>query len=232
MPGYVVVENVPGILNETNNHVLLNFLDFLLFNGYKYEYRIIRTDLYGVPQKRNRFVLIASRVKKVVFPEPEERNDMTVYNFIGKHNGFPEIPDGHIDTSDFLHSSAALSSLNKRRLQVTPKDGGTRLAWKDDPELQIRAYQNKDHYYRTIYGRLHWNKPATTITTRFIATSCGRFAHPEEDRGLSLREGATLQTFPKNYKFIGGLVSVAKQIGNAVPPEMARRIALTIKQNH
>jgi DNA (cytosine-5)-methyltransferase 1 len=82
--------------------------------------------------------------------------------------------------------------------------------------------------FRTIYGRLYWDKPASTITTRFIATSCGRFAHPEEDRGLSLREGATLQTFPTTYKFIGGLVSVAKQIGNAVPPEMARRIALSI----
>ena len=78
---------------------------------------------------------------------------------------------------------------------------------------------------------MFWDKPASTITTRFIATSCGRFAHPEENRGLSLREGATLQTFPKTYKFIGGLVTVAKQIGNAVPPEMARRIALSIIRN-
>jgi DNA (cytosine-5)-methyltransferase 1 len=228
-PGYVVVENVPGILKEKNNHVLLDFLDFLLFNGYKYEYQIIRTDHYGVPQKRNRFVLIASRVtSKILFPEPEVRDDMTVYNFIGKHNGFPKISDGHLDTTEFLHSTAALSPLNKRRTKITPKDGGTRLAWKDDPTLQIPAYKNKDHYYRSIYGRLYWHKPATTITTRFIATSCGRFTHPEENRGLSLREGATLQTFPKNYKFIGGLVSVAKQIGNAVPPEMAKRIALSI----
>ena len=148
-----------------------------------------------------------------------------------EHNGFPKIADGHIDTSEFLHSTAALSSLNKRRAIITPKDGGTRLAWKDDEELQINAYKEKDHYYRSIYGRLYWNKPATTITTRFIATSCGRFTHPDEDRGLSLREGATLQTFPKNYRFIGGLVSVAKQIGNAVPPEMAKRIALSIKNN-
>lgn len=233
MPGYVVVENVPGILNEKNNHVLLDFLDFLLFNGYKYEYRIIRTDHYGVPQKRKRFVLIASRVnQKLAFPEPEESEDMTVYNFIGPHNGFPVVKDGHIDNTDFMHSTAALSPLNKKRVKITPKDGGTRLSWKDDPTLQIPAYKNKDHYYRSIYGRLYWHRPATTITTRFIATSCGRFTHPEEDRGLSLREGATLQTFPKDYKFIGGLVSVAKQIGNAVPPEMARRIALSIKQNH
>ncbi len=228
MPGYVVVENVPGLLNEKNNHVLLNFLDFLLFHGYKYEYRIIRTDHYGVPQRRNRFVLIASRAQsKIAFPEPEEREDMTVYNFIGVHNGFPKISDGHLDNTEFLHSTAALSPQNKKRVKITPKDGGTRLAWKDT-DLQIDAYRGKDDYYRSVYGRLFWHKPSTTITTRFIATSCGRFSHPEEDRGLSLREGATLQTFPKDYKFVGGLVSVAKQIGNAVPPEMARRIATSI----
>lgn len=233
LPGYVVVENVPGLLKERNNHVLLDFLDFLVFQGYKYEYRILRTDEYGVPQRRNRFVLIASRIaSKISFPEPEKRKDLTVYNFIGEHNGFPKVTDGHIDSTEFLHSTAALSPLNKRRTAITPKDGGTRLSWKDDSELQIPAYKDKDHYYRSIYGRLYWHKPSTTITTRFIATSCGRFTHPEEDRGLSLREGATLQTFPKNYKFIGGLVSVAKQIGNAVPPEMAKRIALSIKNNY
>jgi len=229
MPGHVVVENVPGIIREKNNHILLAFLDFLTFHGYKYESRIVRTDQYGVPQKRSRFVLIASRTKdNINFPEPEDGTNMTVRNFIGQHNGFPVLTDGHVDPNDFMNSTSALSELNKRRVEITEKDGGTRLAWKDNAELQIPAYKGKDHYYRSIYGRLWWDKPATTITTRFIATSCGRFTHPEENRGLSLREGATLQTFPKDYKFIGGLVSVAKQIGNAVPPEMARRIALSI----
>ncbi len=234
MPGSVVVENVPGLLNAKNNHVLLGFLDFLLFQGYKYEYRIIRTDQYGVPQKRKRFVLIASRVKnEICFPEPQEDLNLTVRNFIGEHNGFPRIPAGHKDESDFMHSTSHLSVLNTRRVILTPQNGGTREAWKNDDELQIEAYKGKgkDKIFKTIYGRLFWDKPASTITTRFIATSCGRFTHPEENRGLSLREGATLQTFPKNYKFIGGLVSVAKQIGNAVPPEMAKRIALSLINN-
>lgn len=230
-PGHVVVENVPGLLNAKNNHTLLGFLDFLVFHGYKHEYRIIRTDQYGVPQRRKRFVLIASRIaNKISFPEPIDDNSLTVRNFIGEHNGFAKIPDGHTDKSDFNHSTSQLSLLNKKRIQITPKDGGTRKAWKDNDDLQINAYRGKgkDDIFKTIYGRLYWDKPASTITTRFIATSCGRFAHPEEDRGLSLREGATLQTFPLTYRFIGGLVSVAKQIGNAVPPEMARRIALSI----
>jgi DNA (cytosine-5)-methyltransferase 1 len=234
MPGNIVVENVPGLIKAKNNNVLLGFLDFLIFNGYKYEFRIIRTDQYGVPQRRKRFLLIASRVaNKVFFPEPIDDPNLTVRNYIGEHNGFAKIPDGHKDNSDFLHTTSLLSPFNKRRIKMTPLDGGTREAWKDDEELQIDAYkgEGKDKIFKTIYGRLFWDKPASTITTRFIATSCGRFAHPDEDRGLSLREGATLQTFPKEYKFVGGLVSVAKQIGNAVPPEMARRIALSIMKN-
>jgi DNA (cytosine-5)-methyltransferase 1 len=176
---------------------------------------------------------MASRVKSTIkFPEPESSEQMTVYNFIGKHNGFPEIPDGHTDETEFLHSTSALSPQNKMRVAITPKNGGTRMAWKDHENLQIDAYRNKDDYYRSVYGRLFWHKPATTITTRFIATSCGRFSHPEENRGLSLREGATLQTFPKTYRFVGGLVTVAKQIGNAVPPEMAKRIALSLINSH
>lgn len=232
-PGHVVVENVPGILNKRNNHILLSFLDFLTFHGYKYEHRIIKTEYYGVPQARKRFVLIASRTKqKVQFPEPDTNPEkMTVANFIGEANGFPKIDDGHRDETDFLHSTAKLSEKNKKRVIATPKNGGDRLSWKDEPELQLAAYKGQDTIFRSIYGRMWWNKPSPTITTRFIATSCGRFSHPEEDRGISLREGATLQTFPKDYKFIGGLVSIAKQIGNAVPPEMAKRIAKSIKNS-
>jgi DNA (cytosine-5)-methyltransferase 1 len=232
MPGYIVVENVPGILNRDNNHVLLNFLDFLKFHGYKFEYKIISTDNYGVPQHRKRFVLIGSRVKdKIRFPEPEPSKEMNVRNFIGPENGFPEVEAGHIDETEFLHSTSRLSDKNLRRLKKTKKDGGTRIGWKDDPELQIPAYEGKDDIFKNVYGRLFWDKPASTITTRFIAISCGRFAHPEENRGLSLREGATLQTFPEDYTFKGGMVSVAKQIGNAVPPELARRIANSIINN-
>jgi DNA (cytosine-5)-methyltransferase 1 len=229
-PGHLVVENVPGILSKSNNHILLTFLDFLTFHGYRYAYEIIKTENYGVPQARKRFVLIASRVKETIsFPTPDTSpKDMTVAKFIGESNGFPKINDGHKDNTPFLHTTAALNKKNKLRVIATPVDGGNRLAWKNNAELQLEAYKGKDNIFRSIYGRMWWNKPSPTITTRFIATSCGRFSHPEENRGISLREGATLQTFPRDYKFIGGLVSVAKQIGNAVPPEMAKRIAQSI----
>jgi DNA (cytosine-5)-methyltransferase 1 len=131
-----------------------------------------------------------------------------------------------------MHTTAFLSDKNKKRIRKTPKDGGTRLSWKDHSELQIDAYRCKDNIFRDVYGRMFWNKPAPTITTRFNSLSNGRFGHPEEDRALSLREGATLQTFPKTYRFRGKQESInARLIGNAVPPDLAKRIGNKIKEN-
>ncbi|MFC1899555.1 DNA cytosine methyltransferase [Chloroflexota bacterium] len=226
MPGFVVVENVRGILTNKYESKLTGFLDFLQENDYGVDYNIIDARYYGVPQTRKRFLLIASRIdKEIKLPEADKENDFKVEDYIGVDNGFPSINAGHIDETDFLHQTASLSEKNVRRLRLTPHNGGTRLAWKDDPELQINTYKGKDNTYKDTYGRMFWGKPAPTITTKFHSISNGRFAHPNEDRGISLREGATLQTFPKNYVFKGsGTGSVARQIGNAVPPELARRI--------
>ena len=99
------------------------------------------------------------------------------------------------------------------------------MDWRNDTDLQIQAYIDRDNIFRDVYGRMFWEKPAPTITTRFISLSNGRFGHPEEDRAISIREGATLQSFPKNFVFRGdSLNALARQIGNAVPPELARRI--------
>ena len=103
------------------------------------------------------------------------------------------------------------------------------MAWKNDPELQLKTYRGKDNSFRDVYGRLRWEKPASTITTRFNGISNGRFAHPEENRGLSLREGAALQTFENDYIFKStSAKTVAKLIGNAVPPKLACKIAESI----
>ncbi len=230
MPGFVVVENVRGILTNKDESKLTGFLDFLQNNNYGVDYDIIDAMYYGVPQKRKRFLLIASRVdKEIKLPEADKENVLKVKDFIGVDNGFPAIGAGHVDESNFLHTTARLSEKNIRRLRLTPHDGGTRLAWKNDPELQINAYKDKDNTYKDTYGRMFWGKPSPTITTKFHSISNGRFAHPDKDRGISLREGATLQTFPKTYIFKGGGIgSMARQIGNAVPPELARRIGVAI----
>lgn len=225
-PGFIVVENVPGIKYKESASGLKKFREGLGKKGHQIAEGIIDVQYYGVPQTRKRFVLIASRVNKSVsFPKPGRESILR--DFIGSHNGFPVLESGHRD-ENFMNTVATLSEKNLRRLKLTPKNGGTRAAWKDDPELQLRAYKGKDDSFRDVYGRLRWDKPSSTITTRFNGISNGRFGHPEEDRGLSLREGAVLQTF-KDYLFVcKHAKTAAKLIGNAVPPQLAYRIAKSI----
>jgi DNA (cytosine-5)-methyltransferase 1 len=227
-PGYVLVENVPGIETKTDS-ILPRFMAFLKKKGYKFIVKdVIDMSYYGVPQSRRRFSLIASRIKNVSLPAKEEKQSL-LEDFIAENKGFPAISAGHKDDTDFNHTTAGLNEINLRRLAKTKKDGGTRMGWKDDPELQLECYVGKDDSFKDVYGRMSWKKPASTITTKFFNVSNGRFAHPEQNRAISLREGATLQTFPKNYVFkTMSIAATAKLIGNAVPPEYAKRIGLTI----
>ena len=230
-PGYVVIENVPGIQRRGPESGLDEFCSKLKKNGYKIDADVINAKYYGVPQSRKRFILIASRVKESIgLPKPEKES--TLAEFIGTHNGFPALKSGHKDDRNFMDTVSELSEKNLKRLKRTPKNGGTRKAWKDDPELQLEAYRGKDDSFRDVYGRLRWDKPSSTITTRFNGISNGRFAHPEENRGLSLREGATLQTFDKDYVFdCDSSKTTCRLIGNAVPPQLAYRIAKSISGN-
>lgn len=233
-PGYVVVENVPGILNKHKESGLDKFVTDLEKQGYAVHYEVVNLNKYGVPETRKRFSLIANRVtNQNIFPKPNN-SCPNVEDFIGKNNGFAKVSAGHKDSTDFMHTVAGLSKKNIERLKLTPKNGGTRKVWADT-NLQINAYKKKNSNvsFSDTYGRMSWNKPAPTITTKFFSISNGRFVHPEENRAISIREGATLQTFPKTYKFIGNSVaSIARMIGNAVPPIYAKQIGHTIIKNH
>lgn len=226
-PGFVVIENVPGLATRQKESILPGFIDFLAKKGYRYADGIVNTVEFGIPQHRKRYLLLATRHDiPVSLPKAEPRKDLVLRKFIGPANGFEPISAGHRDTDPSRnHTSANLSELNLKRIRRTKKNGGTRLDWKEDTELQLNAYRGRDSNFRDVYGRMEWDKPAPTITTRFISLSNGRFGHPEEDRAISIREGATLQSFPPSYIFKGtNLNSVARQIGNAVPPELAKRI--------
>ena len=225
-PGFVLVENVPGLYRRTQESILPQFLQFLARNGYVWADGVVNANHYGVPQNRMRYLLVATRLSdQISLPKPEINESLTVSAFIGAMNGFARIPAGHRDNSPLLHSAAALSEKNLRRIALTQTSGGTRECWGNDPSLQIPAYQGRDDIFRDVYGRMHWDRPAPTVTTRFNSLSNGRFGHPDEDRAISIREGATLQTFPLTYKFhVKNNSSVTRHIGNAVPPEMARRI--------
>jgi len=183
---------------------------------------------YGVPQSRKRFSLIANRVLgRSIFPEPLKGNKQTVQDFIGQKNGFKKVSVGYKDNTVFHHTVAGLAPKNILRLKKTPKNGGSWLNWAHDKDLKRKKYRGNG--FVDNYGRMSWDKPAPTLTTKFFSVSNGRFAHPDEDRAISIREGATLQTFPKTYKFyVKSMADAARMIGNAVPPLFAKQLGKVI----
>lgn len=227
-PGYVFIENVPG-LEKKEDSPLQDFKNFLHENDYKVEDGIINAKYYGVPQNRRRYILMASRIrKKIALKQSDKENIKTVRDTIGDKNVFPSIEAGTKDETEFIHSSAKLYDINLKRIKSTPHDGGDRRQWKNNSELQVNCYKNHEGHY-DVYGRMKWDKPSPTLTTRFISYSNGRYGHPEQDRAISLREGAALQSFPMDYIFYSkGQGIIAKMIGNAFPPELARRIGKTL----
>ena len=222
-PGYVFIENVPG-LDKKPDSPIGKFKKFLLEQGYAFDDGILNAKYFGVPQNRRRYVLLATRIKgKITLPDEDREIIKTVEKAIGNEKQFPSIPAGHNDNTDFMHSSAKLSKLNLKRIRTTSHNGGDRRSW--PKALQPPCYNDHDGHY-DVYGRMFWNRPSPAITTRFVSYSNGRYGHPVQDRAISIREGAVLQSFPLNYKFYSDSQgTIAKMIGNAVPPELAKRIA-------
>ena len=234
-PGYVVVENVPGLLRRKKESGLEQFIQWLKDNDYKsIHFKIHNVNDYGVAQNRKRFTLIASRLtEEEIRPIENTERKKVVYDVIGVHNGFPKIKPGHKDNTNFLHTVPNISEINKKRLKKIKKDGGDRLGFADDKELQLKCFIGKNNSFKDTFGRLWWNKPSPTITTKFFSISNGRFVHPEEDRALSIREGAALQSFPLTYEFKGNsIANIARMIGNAVPPLYASAIGKAIIKSH
>lgn len=228
-PDIVSMENVPQMIKE---EVFKKFLNTLEKNHYSIDYKVVYAPEYGVPQKRKRLLLLASKLGeiKLLPPQFDKNNYPTLRETIAS---LPKLKAGGTDPKDPLHRSRNISELNMRRIKQS-KPGGT---WRDwDEELLLEAYKKKSGAsFGSVYGRLEWDKPANTITTQFPGIGNGRFGHPEQDRALSLREGAMLQTFPRDYLFtkpeLGGeypIAQVALQIGNAVPPKLGEVIGKSI----
>jgi DNA (cytosine-5)-methyltransferase 1 len=230
MPGYVVVENVPGVLRRKEESGLEDFISWLKSNGYIVHFKVHEVSEYGVPQHRTRFTLIANRVTdRELEPVKIESKKITVRDVLGEKNGFPKVEAGHKDNTPFMHTVAGLEEINIQRLTLTEKDGGTRLVYTDNLNIAPKCHRNNKVIFKDTYGRMFWDKPAPTITTKFFSISNGRFAHPEENRAISLREGAVLQSFPKDYIFkTTSIANTARMIGNAVPPKYAEAIGKAI----
>lgn len=233
-PGYVVVENVPGVLRRKEESGLNEFIEWLQNNGYdKPHFKVHNVNNYGVPQSRKRFTLIATRLSSnEIKPLEVEGKKLTVKDVLGEENGFPKIEPGHKDETTFYHSVPSITDINKKRLKKVKKDGGNRFGFANDPSLQLDCFVGRDDSFKDTFGRLWWNRPSPTITTKFFSISNGRFVHPDEDRALSIREGATIQSFPKNYIFkTTSIAKTARMIGNAVPPKYAEAIGKAIIQS-
>ena len=226
-PEVVTMENVPRLAKYS---VFNDFLSVLGGSGYSYNYYNVRCADYGVPQTRVRLVLLASKLGEIelVSPTLEDGQFVTVRNAI---QGLAGIEAGGTSDSDPMHKSSGLSQMNLDRIRnSTP--GGTWRDWEDSLRAACHTRES-GRTYPGVYGRMEWDRPAPTITTQFHGFGNGRFGHPAQDRAISLREGALLQTFPEDYSFVpvGDTVrisSVARLIGNAVPVNLGEAIGRSI----
>ena len=227
VPEIVSMENVIQIENQ---RVFQDFVVGLKSLGYRLFWKSAYCPDYGIPQTRRRLVLLASKLGDIrLIPKTHiEQRYKTVKQTIGK---LEAIADGITSAKDHLHRTMRLSPINKKRIQQS-KPGGT---WRDwDEELRVPCHRKETgKSYVSVYGRMVWDEPAPTITTQFYNFGTGRFGHPEQDRAISLREGALLQTFPRSYQFIDGeerasFEQVARHIGNAVPVRLGVIIGRSI----
>ena len=219
--------------------VFTDFVGTLDDLDYKVNYDVLYCPDYGVPQKRRRLVLIASTFGEIALSPKTHaahgQNGLKPYQSVKDTiDELPAITDGQVCDKDSLHWTRKLAEINKKRLKKS-KPGGTWLDW--DPELRAPCHQRASGAtYKSVYARMEWDKPAPTITTQFYNFGTGRFGHPEQDRALSLREGALLQTFPQNYEFIdpsvpASITRLGVHIGNAVPVKLATVIGQSIQKH-
>ena len=210
-PKTIMMENVPALANDPRLAGLRKQLEEL---GYKIDVKVLKMTHYGVPQARRRMIMLGSRLGdiEVVKEEIDSEEMRTVRDAISI---LP--PAGN--NSDPLHISdeTRRSDKVKKLISLVPKDGGSRT---DLPEEYQLECHKKTTGFRDVYGRMAWDQPSPTITGGCNNPSKGRFLHPEEDRVITLREAALLQTFPVDYKFSfkSGKSGVAMMIGNALPP--------------
>lgn len=229
-PDIVTMENVPSIRSFALKPVLSDFIALLEEEDFKVWCNVVYCPDYGIPQTRKRLVLLASKYGEIELLPPSHKKDkyVTVRDTIGK---LQPLKQGESSSDDPLHRCRSLSSLNIKRLQHT-KEGGS---WKDWPEKLWLECHKKDSgkSFGSVYGRMEWDKPSPTMTTQCTGIGNGRFGHPEQDRAISAREAALLQTFPKDYAFFEdeakvSLTKASRYIGNAVPPRLGEVIARSI----
>lgn len=216
-PRAVMLENVPGLANRRR---FREFAAILKELGYVVNWAVLDAARYGVPQRRRRLILLAAKRTKIEFA-PADDTDATVRDAI-RGLGRPG------QTDDLIHRITGKRSERIMELiRLIPKDGGSRSDLPEDLWLECHK---KCEGFKDVYGRMRWNAVAPTITGGCLNPSKGRFLHPSQNRPITAREAALLQSFPPGYRFSTdrGMYAVAAMIGNALPPEFIRRQALQV----
>ncbi len=234
--GRLIQESKPEIVSMENvlqlkYHPVFNeFVEHLQASGYSHNIYEVNCPDYGIPQTRKRLVLLASKFGNIKLLEAT--HDPETYKTVQKTIAHLEpLVAGQSSQIDRLHCSSKLSNLNLRRIRAS-KPGGTWRDWSEDLVAKCHA-KNSGKTYPGVYGRMEWDQPSPTITTQCFGFGNGRFGHPEQDRAISLREAALLQTFPANYEFVKPndpivFKHIGRMIGNAVPVKLGEVIAGSI----
>lgn len=221
-PYTIMMENVPGLVQYDLFKKAVVILTKEL--GYNIDYKVVNVKDYGVPQSRRRLVLVGSRLGEITVAEPTN-DKQTVRSTIE----FLPLPE---NSTDPVHKIFPLHKPHiQKRIELTPKNGGSR---KDLPkEFSLKCHESKNVGFNDVYGRLRWDDCSTTITGGCLNPSKGRFLHPEQNRNISAREAAMLQSFPVDYKFPLDIpkTNLALMIGNALPPKFSYYQSINIKEH-
>lgn len=226
-PDIISMENVTNLANK---QIFKDFVSNLEDLKYEVKCQNVYCPDYGIPQKRRRLVLLASRFGKIELISPTHKKDKykTVRDAIGH---LEPIESGEKSKIDSLHFTTKLTDINVKRIKSSVPNG----TWEDwDKSLWLNCHKKETgKTYKSVYGRMSWDEPAPTITTQFYNYGTGRFGHPEQNRALTIREASILQSFPSNYKFVEKgkdalLTKIGTHIGNAVPVNLGFAIGKSI----
>lgn len=220
-PDYIFIENVPGVQNVSKGNIFKKFTRSLEKEGYQYKYEIINFADYGIPQNRQRMVLIASKDGKLTFPKPTHGKKPGLKPFVTVRQAIAKFPPIEAGEKSKLngHIARSLTDKNLERIRQTPQDGGDRSSW---PKRLLLECHKKSKGHQDVYGRMFWDKPSPALTCKCTSISNGRYGHPEQDRAITPREAAAIQTFPASFRLIGGVDAMSRHIGNAVPVQLAK----------
>ena len=220
-PDCIIMENVPELLSGRYWHYFDSFRDRILAEGYFTKQAIHSAAEYGTPQERFRALVMAMRSESFQLPKPvlQRGQFRTVRDAIGD---LEPVQAGERSKIDPFHKSAGHRKSTLDVIRAVPIDGGSRPSG-----VGPACLDNVAGFY-DVYGRLSWEKPSITITHYARNPASGRFIHPEQDRGLTMREAARLQGFPDTFEFTGTFDDVFRQIGEAVPPPMSVALAESV----